>query len=842
MNCCSDSKDVAVESGTLKPQLIALAGNPNSGKTTIFNALTGLRQKVGNYPGVTVERKIGRMKLPGMDKLVDVIDLPGTYSLVPRSPDERISMEILRGLRPGTPRPDIVVMVVDASNLQRNLFLVSQLIEMELPLVIVLNMMDVAERRGQRVDAEKLQLILGVPVVKVVGHKGQGIDKILGAIPHAQPAPMPIWPLQDAMLREVESLGRSLAEKGVLSQACCASSYVKSPDKTTFPAEAGSAEKCPVQPVFEGCVSADARMSAAATGHRLTVLQGQQVCRYHTLAERLLTGDVADDMATLSKEPDIRDLVAESHRRLGEAGVDPTLADIEAHYRWIESVVETCVTFPSDDSRSKPAAATSTHGNGLSLPQAQPSARTHRKTWSDRADSLLMHPVLGLVFFMLIMGSLFVCLFWVADPMIGTIENLFSWMGSHVGDLIPPGVLRDLVTDGIIAGIGGAAVFVPQIAMLFIFLAILEDSGYLARAAFLMDRLLSRVGLHGKSFIPLLSSFACAIPGILAARTIESKRERLATIFVAPFMSCSARIPVYTLLIGTFFAASSAMTRGGILLSLYLLGIVVAVVTAWIFSRIFRQGPRSAFILEMPQYKIPQVSQVARTAWVNVREFLVRAGTIIAALSILIWAIEYFPHPSDARQDEIRMAYHDTAVRQATLEAQDEAATATVPLSAEEIQQLIQEKTSDLKDQEVRSEILRNSIAGWFGHAIEPAIKPLGYDWKMGVGLVGAFAAREVFNSTMAITYAVSDDDTRTDLRDAMVADRYADGTPVWNVAVAASMLVWFVIAMQCLSTVAVVKREMGSWKWALGMIVYMNALAYVVALVTYQVGIRLIS
>jgi ferrous iron transport protein B len=747
---------------------IALAGNPNSGKTTIFNALTGLRQKVANYPGVTVEKKTGRCKLHD-GTWANVIDLPGTYSLISRSPDERVAMEVLRGLRPDTPAPDVVVVVVDASNLQRNLYLVSQLIELGRPLVVALNMMDVAHRRGIHVSAEKLQQLLGVPVVEVVGHKHRGIGDLKSQIANAKIAPLPDWPLPDAMKEELMLVGGGLA---ILHE------------------------------------SDDV--------HRLD--------RCRAIAERLLIGDRAGDIAELAGQKPVSQLLAHAVSRLEQLGIDPMQADVEAHYRWIEGVTQ-AVTLAQRGTGFQPVHALDAHGletHATKLDYAPP------RTATDKIDSVLIHKVWGLMVFAVIMATLFVSIFFLADPIMGAVESSIKWAGSLVSARLPDGPIRDLWTDGIVAGVGGVLVFVPQIALLFFFLAILEDSGYLARAAFLMDRVLSKVGLHGKSFIPLLSSFACAIPGIMATRTIENRRDRLATIFVAPFMSCSARLPVYALLIGAFFASYGFWAKGLILLSLYGLGIVAAAATAWVFQRSLTKGPRAAFILEMPTYKIPQASQVARVVITSTWAFIAKAGTIIFCLSVVLWALMYYP-----RLPAPRVAEVESAVKQDYSIVKFD--------SSEDYAVQMRELLQQDKARAVAGEQLRHSFAGRFGHAIEPVIRPLGYDWKMGVGLVGAFAAREVFVSTMGIVYSVGDDDEQTEpLKQQMQADRYPDGRKVWTPAVAVSLLVWFVLAMQCMSTLAIVKRETGGWKWPIGMLIYMNALAYVAALIVFQVGSRL--
>ena len=643
---------------------VALAGNPNSGKTTLFNALTGLRQKVANYPGVTVERKTGRCRLADGDE-VEVIDLPGTYSLVPHSPDEAIAAAVLNGQRADTPAPDVVVAVVDASNLARNLFLVSQLVELGRPMVVALTMVEVARARGLGVDPARLATRLGLPVVPVCCATGEGVAELRAAIPTAVLAPRPLF--------DVGSIPPTDAEQ----------------------------------------------------------------------------------------------------------------TDIEARYRWIDSIVAEVRT-----------------GAGV------------ERTTTERVDAVLMHPLFGLAIFALIMGLLFVAVFYVSAPMMDALEGLVLALGGWIGSLLPEGLFRSLVVDGLFAGVGGVVIFVPQIAMLFLFLAVLEDSGYLARAAFLMDRLLAKVGLHGKSFVPLLSSFACAIPGIMATRAIDNWRERLATILVAPFMSCSARLPVYGLLIGSFFATSGALVQGGIMLACYILGIVAAALSAWVASKLLGRGPESAFVLELPTYQLPRLGSVALQIGRACSEFLLRAGGIILALSIVLWAATTFP-----KLDEQERAAASTRIG------------ATIAGDAPDRDARI--------ERAVQAAELEHSLAGRLGHALEPAIAPLGYDWKIGVGLVAAFAAREVFVSTMGIVYSVAaEDGDDTPLRSAMLADRHADGRPVWTPAVAISLLVWFVLAMQCLSTVAVVHRETGGWRWPLIQLAYMNGLAWVGAFVAYRLAL----
>jgi ferrous iron transport protein B len=787
-SCCEPSNpNASLDQRTGgKTITVALAGNPNCGKTTLFNALTGLRQKVANYPGVTVEKKTGRCKLPD-GTIANVIDLPGTYSLISRSPDEQVAMEVLRGLRSDTPVPDVVVVVVDASNLQRNLYLVSQLIEVGRPLVVALNMMDIAQRRGIDISADRLEKQLGVPVVAVVGHKRIGIEDLKAALLRAVIAPMPRWNLPAEMAEELTLVGGGLA----------------------------------------------------------ILLPDMRMERGIAVAERLLIGDCAADLHSIRDAEPVTSLLIQANRRLTLLGIDPMHADIEAHYHWIDAVAAASLV-PACERLIQP---------GAKLDYATPPS-AKLSTLTQRIDGVLVHKFWGLVIFALIMGSLFVTIFWLAQPIMNATQQAILSAGHWSTHRLPEGPLKSLLNDGIFSGVGTVLAFVPQIALLFMFLAILEDTGYLARAAFLMDKLLARVGLHGKSFIPLLSSFACAIPGIMATRTIENRRDRLATILIAPFMSCSARLPVYALIIGTFFAGYSAWTQAGIMLGCYALGILAAVGTAWVFKRSLLKGGATTFILELPSYKLPQIGEVARQVWLNAGKFVTKAGTTILAFSIVLWAMSYYPRlPVDRVYEAQRPFYHEaefnlyaagiTEVGPLTL-------TPEIPifpseqerenffgkrLTPEQLQEAIK-YAGKHAEPAVAAAQSEYSIAGRMGHAMEPVIRPLGFDWKMGVGLVGAFAARETFVSTMAVTYAVGDVEggTKT-LSDAMRSDQYSSGRPVWTPLVAISLLVWFVLALQCMSTVAITRRETGGWGWPIFMIVYMNLLAYFASLAVFQIG-----
>lgn len=648
---------------------IALAGNPNAGKTTLFNALTGLSQKVANYPGVTVERKEGRWTVN--DTSVRLIDLPGLYSLDATSLDEHIASDVLRGEVDSIARPDVVIAVVDATNLERNLYLVTQLFEYGLPVVVALTMIDLFEKQKHEIDIAKLSSSLGVPVVAIRASEGRGLEE--------------------------------LAEK-----VTAASETVSSPK-------------------FK------------------------------------LNGNSE-----------------------GENGL------IFARYRFISDAVQDSVKHNDIDA--------------------------HR--FSDKIDKILTHKFFGLLILVGILLLVFQAIFsWATVPM-DLLEQGFGALGDGARAVLPEGILADLVADGVIAGVGGVLVFLPQILLLFLFISILEDSGYMARAAFLMDKLMSRVGLHGKAFLPLMSSFACAIPGIMATRTIEDKRDRFATIMIAPFMSCSARLPVYTLMIAAFFAGQTIfgfISLGAVLmLAMYALGIVVAVLVAFVLKRTLLKAPPPPFIMEMPPYRVPNIRTVLQNMMTRAWLFVKRAGTVILAISIILWALMYFPRTEPAAT-KMPVAQSEVATNPDTGAVGDTLAEAPLP----------------------EGEQLRNSYAGKLGHLIEPVIQPLGFDWKIGVALVASFAAREVLVSTLSIIYNVGKDENEESETLISAVQNATDdtGKKVWTPLTALTLMVFFVLAIQCMSTIAVVRRETNSWLWTLFMVGYMTGLAYLLALVTYHGG-----
>ncbi len=690
---------------------IALIGNPNSGKTTVFNALTGLRQKVGNYPGVTVEKKEGRILFRnGMESTL--LDLPGTYSLAATSPDEQIATDVLLGRAFQTPPPDLVVCVVDASSLERGLYLVSQIIDRQLPLVVALNMIDVAAQQGITIDTSILERELGVRVVSMVARNETGIEELKEAILATQNATGKArqWQLPEPVQRECEELVGLLHDH-----------------------------------------------------HRLAELDAFDE------AVALLTANSAFIEKNNRFAPELLQHVRKDHQKLDFLGINRSAVFFVSRSEWIKGICALAVT--------------RTFHPGMSL--------------SDRIDRVVTHRFWGIIIFLGIMAVLFQAIFsWAAVPM-AWIKDGFDWLGGIITGVVPPGDLQDLLIRGGLAGVAAVVTFLPQILFLFLFLGFLEDSGYMARAAFIMDRLMGKVGLHGKSFIPLLSSFACAIPGIMATRTIDNPKDRLATMLVAPLMSCSARLPVYALLIAAFVPAGTVLGffsfAGITLLSMYLLGLVAALCMAWLFKKTFLRGTPPSFLMELPPYKLPSLKSVFYQMWERASSFLKRAGTIILGASILLWFLASYPKLDNASP----------------------------------------------------AQQLNYSFAGRAGHMIEPMIKPLGFDWKIGIGLVSSLLQREVFVSTMGTIYniqsASSGDAGSISLRQQMSQDRDpVTGFPTFTLLTALCVMVYYVLAMQCLSTVAVMRRETNGWKWPLFQIGYMTALAYVVTFIVYRAGLWL--
>jgi ferrous iron transport protein B len=748
----SSSTDLATrpapKSGSPSPAYVVLTGNPNSGKTTLFNALTGLRAKVGNYAGVTVERKEGRLLGAPAASTARVLDLPGTYSLSPQSLDEQISRDVLLNRLPELPAPSAVVVVVDASNLQRNLYYASQVIELGYPTLVALNMIDVAQENGHQIDTGKLACELGVPVLPLVASTGQGLPELRRAILISLQAPPQAKP------RQFSELPASLkAEADALAGLLA----------TTFH---------------------ERRAQAAAEA--LLILSN----------EKALASSLEHYPAP------VQEAVSGARRRLEAAGVDWRGATIEGRYLGVSAIQRAVTT-------------------ELGSPG---------ETFSDKLDRILTHKAWGTLIFLAVMMLMFQSIFTFARIPMDALQSGVDWLGHAAGGMIPPGDLNSLLVDGVIAGVGAVVVFLPQILLLFLFIGFLEDTGYMARAAFLMDRLMSKVGLHGKSFIPMLSSFACAIPGIMATRTIESPKDRLVTILVAPLMSCSARLPVYTLLIAACIPNLTVLgflkLPGLTMLSMYLLGIVVALLMAWLFKKTLLRGETPMLIMELPPYKRPLLRIVVRHMWDRSKLFLRRAGTVILGINILLWFLATYPHNA-----QIQTA---TRSQRGHLKAQ------IVQAPSPEQAAALRTQLAALDDQ-AAGDNLRQSFAGRLGRLIEPVIAPLGFDWKIGIGIITSFAAREVFVSTMSTVYNVGRTEptpsAMTSLAQTLQAQRRPDGTAVYSPLTAVTLMVFYVFALQCVSTVAIVRRETNSWKWPVFQWLYMGVLAWGLAFLTHLGG-----
>lgn len=746
----------AVPSKDRRIPFVVLTGNPNCGKTTLFNALTGLRAKVGNYAGVTVERKEGPL-LGSAVTGARVLDLPGTYSLSPQSLDEQIARDVLLNRVPEIPPPACVVVVVDASNLQRNLYYATQVIELGYPVVIALNMIDVARQNGHDLDVEKLSTLLGVPALATVASTGQGVKELR------------------------QHLDRLLAEP-------------PSPTPGNF---------CVLPAVFQHEVRqlADTILGAPASG---PTAAGNSTARARAEALLLISNEKALSSSTEHYPVEMQRAVLDSRKRLESEGIDWAGAPIEARYQSIGEI------------QQQVAQETAIPG----------------ETLSDKLDRVLTHRVWGTVAFLGLMALMFQSIFTFARIPMDALQVGVGWLGRTVGNLIPPGDLNSLLVEGVIAGVGAVVIFLPQILLLFLFIGFLEDTGYMARAAFLMDRIMSKVGLHGKSFIPMLSSFACAIPGIMATRTIESPKDRMVTILISPLMSCSARLPVYTLLIAACIPEIRVFgvlkLSGLVMLGMYVLGASVALAMAWLFKKTLLKGEPPLLILELPPYKRPLVGVVLRHMWERSRMFLRQAGTIILGINIILWFLATYPRDSRLQAD---------------FAAQRAAVAASVPAGLEPAasRQFVDQKVAQLQNEEAGSR-LRQSFAGRLGHLIEPIISPLGFDWKIGIGIISSFAAREVFVSTMSTVYNVGDSSTHgsSDLAKTLRAQMRPDGSAFYSPLGGVTLMVFYVFALQCVSTVAVVHRETNSWRWPLFQWFYMGTLAWVFAFTVRHVGLAL--
>lgn len=723
--------------GVSKTRVVALIGNPNTGKSSLFNALCSMNARVGNYPGVTVEQKVGR--LTGTEQSVEVVDLPGTYSLAARSADEAVAVNVLSGMLSEQAAPELVVVILDAANIERNLYLFSQVYELGLPVILVLNMWDRLQAEGMRVDAEQIGKRLGVPVVCTSANRRTGVSELRAEILKCleSPAPSPTKAMArtqfpESFLRASDELRQWLASQG---------------------------RSMPTQYVD--------RMLIDSEGHFQ-----RSICQ--------------------SGLGEINDRIARAREQLRATGCKIPMFETKARYEWVKQILEGAVQ------RQQNTAA----------------------SLSDRIDQWLTHRWFGMLFFLLVMFLVFQSITLVADwPMKG-IENVQSWVSEVVESMMPPGALRSLIVDGIVAGVGAVLVFIPQIAILFFFIAVLEDCGYMSRAAFVMDKLMSSIGLSGKSFLPLMSSFACAVPGIMATRTIENRKDRMVTLLVAPLMSCSARMPVYVLMVSAFvpnmrWAGGWVSLQGVVLLLMQSVGAIVAIPVAWALKRFVFPGQTATFLMELHSYKWPSWYVLYHRVWERILSFVTRAGSLIFVTSILVWAAGYFPGD-----------HQELNARQVELEK-----TRTAGDGEERVVAL------EAEVNQMRGALIEKSFLGMAGRSIEPAVRPLGWDWKIGVAVLASFPAREVIIATLGTIYSLGtqEDENSQGLQSQMLAAKWPDGRPVFQLATALSIMVFFALCAQCSATLVTIRRETNSWRWPIFSFAYMTGLAYIGAWMTYQ-------
>jgi ferrous iron transport protein B len=694
-----------------------LVGNPNSGKSSLFNSLTGLNQQVGNFPGVTVDKKTGTTTL-SPDVVAEVTDLPGTYSLYPRRLDEWVSYKVLLD-QDNQLKPDVIVAVADASNLKRNLLFCTQIIDLKVPVVIALTMMDLAKQKGIKIDIEELERELGVPVVPVNPRKHKGIPQLKKAI---------------------EQTGRHLYQS-------------------------------PARDFIDNRALAQA--SVEEVKQNLPELSDYAAIHYLINHE------------SFALDPAMQQRIENIEHRNNFNATRTQAEEILQRYSRIKHIMQLAVSEP--DPRQK-------------------------TLFTERLDDILLHRRWGYVILLGVLFLLFQSIFWLAQYPMDFIDWGFASISESLSSSLPDNRWTDLLLNGVLAGLSGILIFVPQIMILFALITLLEDTGYMARISFLTDRLMRTVGLNGKSVMPMISGFACAVPAIMSARNIENRKERLLTILVTPLMSCSARLPVYTILIGLVIPKTYLFgflgVQGLVMMGLYLLGLVMALIVSYVAKWFIHIKEKSFFILELPTYRSPRWNNILRTMISKARIFVTDAGKVIMIISLVLWALSSFG--PGRRIENLASAYEQKKEQPGADHAQ--------------------------LDKEFHAAKLENSYAGILGKAIEPVIEPLGYDWKIGIALITSFAAREVFVGTMATLYSVGDSDNELLLKEKMKAAEHPDGRPVFNLASGLSLMIFYVFAMQCMSTLAVVKRETRSWKWPIIQLIYMTALAYIMSFIVYQI------
>lgn len=692
----------------MKPKKIALIGNPNVGKSTLFNLLTGLRQKIGNYPGMTVEKKTGSFSHEG--KKYDLVDLPGTYGLYANSLDEQVVTDVLNN--PNHPQhPDLAIVVAEPSNLKRALLLQQQVRDLGIPTLFVVNMMDEAEKQGIKIHLEKLEEKLQTKILLTDARTGKGVAALKNALEN----PIPLVEKSFSIPREFVSIVEKTKE-----------------------------------------------ISGTDRDYQAWQMLTQKEMKHLSEKQKLELDGLKSENKIISKRLQVKEILN--------------------RYETIDEILEKTI------------------------------AKTTKKTssFSEKIDQILIHPILGYLLFFGLLLLIFQAIFAWSGPFMDGIDEGFAWLSQTVANGLPEGPVSGLITDGIISGIGGIVIFVPQIVILFLFISIMEESGYMSRVVYLMDRWLKPFGLSGKSAVPLMSGAACAIPAVMSARNIENDKERLITILVTPFMTCAARLPIYVVIIGLIIPEEKIYgfnLQGLALLGMYVLGILGALGSAWILKKLIKSKFKSYLVLELPTYRMPVWRNVLLTVWEKSTGFVLGAGKIILAISIILWVLGTFGMGEKFNNAE----------------------------------KIVKTEKPNLSDEELENEItaykLEYSFLGYMGQAIEPIVKPLGYDWKMGIGLISSFAAREVFVGTMATVYSLGDTDDELTIRERMAKEINPNtGKPSYNLASGISLLLFYAFAMQCMATIATVRKETDSWKWTFVQMIFMTGMAYFAALIAYQI------
>ena len=724
---------------------IAVVGNPNTGKSTLFNLLTGMRQKVANYPGVTVEKRVGELNIG--ERSFQLIDLPGTYSLAAHSPDERAAIDVLLGRIDDMPPPDAVLVVIDATNIKRNLFVATEVLELSIPVVIALNMVDIAESQHISIDVNALAARLNTVVIPTIAAatRHENLEPLKAALAKAvdETVKKP-W----ALLEDVKQAAEELAAELNVEHTSQESGAIKEP-------------------------------VAAYELQRALIDKGGEA------EKRLIEGFGSSLSRRLQAQ---RDLLT----------VGQTLAERDANERYahIAKTLDGILRAPDDN---------------------------QQRSLTERIDQIVSHPIIGSLLFVLVMATVFQAVFSWATPLMDLIDGAAGWATEWVYATLPEGAIASLLADGVVAGVGSVVIFLPQILILFAFIIVLEDSGYMARAAFLMDRSMRWCGLSGHSFVPMLSSFACAVPAIMGTRVIPDTRDRIATIMAAPFMTCSARLPVYALLIAAFIPQQHYFyglinLQGLVLLGLYLLGIAGGVLTAFLLKRTILRGSAPTFLMELPPYRTPNIKSVLVRLVERAKAFLVRAGTVIFFVSVVVWSLAYFPR---------------SEILAADFERQKLAVESSMQIEAE------REHAIAVLENELAAAQMEQSLLGRMGKTIAPVFKPLGWDWKLSAAVIASFPAREVVIAVLGTTYAVGSDVDEEDegLRDRVRNAVWPDGRKVFTPGIALGLMVFYALCLQCAATVVIIYRETNSWRWPAFAWVYMTSLGYLGALACAQLG-----